>query len=189
AYAPAGCEALFEGVVAHGTPLLLADGSPPLPPRVRGFGRALLHALQSALALGYGSACLLNSDSPTLPTDFLRRAGAALAAPGDRVVLGPAEDGGYYLLGAKAAQAHLFEDIDWSTAWVADQTRDRARTLGLDVCELPSWYDVDDCAGLHRLVTELDAPANGAQGAYAAPATASCVRRLGLTQPLTSRRA
>ncbi len=185
AYAPAGQEALFDGLLAPGTSLLLADGSPTMPARVRGFGRSLLHAMQSAFALGHGAVCLVNSDSPTLPTDLLRRAAVALGTPGDRVVLGPAEDGGYYLIGAKAAHAHLFEDIDWSTERVADQTRLRVRALGLDVVELPGWYDVDDRGSLLRLLADLEAPGDAELTPYPAPATAACVRRLGLAALLT----
>lgn len=191
AYAPAGQEALFDGLLAPGASLLLADGlladgSPPMPARVRGFGRSLLHAMRSAFALGHGAVCLLNADSPTLPTELLRRAAAALSAPGDRVVLGPAEDGGYYLIGAKAAHAHLFEDIDWSTEQVADQTRARVRALGLDCVELPRWYDVDDRGALFRLLADLETPSGGALTPYPAPATLDCVRRLSLAALLTA---
>ena len=154
AYAPAGQEALFDGHLAAGTGLLLADGSPSMPPDVQGFGRCLLHAIQTMLACGHRSAVVLNSDSPTLPTSVLIRTAVQLAADGDRVVLGPADDGGYYLLGMKAAHAHLFADIAWSTDTVAETTRLRARQLGLQVVELPTWYDVDDKAALHRLLQE-----------------------------------
>ena len=180
AYAPAGLEPLFAGHLAHGTGFVLADGNIDLPPAVRGLGRALLHAIRSLLADGYGAACLLNSDGPTLPTAMIERAAAALAEPGDRAVLGPAEDGGYYLIGLKTAHAHLFEDIDWSTDRVADQTRDRARSLGLPLVELDCWYDVDDQPSLNRLIAELgDAASRG----YAAPATSACIARLGLRRP------
>ncbi|HEX5325473.1 MAG TPA: TIGR04282 family arsenosugar biosynthesis glycosyltransferase [Acetobacteraceae bacterium] len=175
AYAPAGTEALLSEVLAPGTFLLLADGSPPMPPRVEGIGRSLLHAVRSLLADGYRGACVVNADSPTLPTEHLRRAAAELLAPGDRIVLGPAEDGGYYLLGVKAPHAALFEDIAWSTAAVAAQTRERARDLGLDIVELPPWYDVDDRASLDRLLEEFRTPP---LGAYPAPASAACLARL-----------
>jgi uncharacterized protein len=155
AYAPEGQEALFDGHLATGTGLLLADGSPPMPPDLQGFGRCLLHAIAAMLARGHGSAVVLNSDSPTLPTALLVRTAVALAADGDRVVLGPADDGGYYLLGMKAAHAHLFADIAWSTDSVAQTTRIRAARLGLDVVELPAWYDVDDQVGLNRLLGEI----------------------------------
>ncbi len=187
AYAPAGQEALFEGVLAPGTRLLLADGSLPMPAGVQGFGRSLLHALRASLGAGYAAACLLNADSPTLPTAILCRAAAALTERD--AVLGAAEDGGYYLLGARAPHAHLFEHIDWSTDRVAAQTRARARALGLDLAELPSWYDVDDRAGLSRLLTDLDRPRGGELAPYPSPFTVACLRRLriaALASPVAS---
>ena len=184
AYAPAGAEQSFDGVLTDRASLLLADGNAPMPPRVLGFGRSLLHAVQSLLAAGYAGVCLLNSDSPTLPTSFLCHAATALLAAGERVVLGPAEDGGYYLLGMQAPHAHLFEDIDWSTDRVAAQTRERARALGLEVVELPAWYDVDDREGLARLMAGLQAPGAGGLKPYDAPATMACVRGLALRTSL-----
>jgi rSAM/selenodomain-associated transferase 1 len=181
AFAPAGSERLFDGVLARGTALLLADGAIPMPASVQGFGRALLHAMRAALA-DHDAACLVNSDSPTLPSGLLTLAAEALAAPGERVVLGPAEDGGYYLIGAKAAHAHLFEDIAWSTDRVAEQTRGRARALGLEVIELPVWYDVDDPASLARLLADLETPPAGPLMAYEAAATRACARLLRLAE-------
>jgi glycosyltransferase A (GT-A) superfamily protein (DUF2064 family) len=99
--------------------------------------------------------CLLNSDSPTLPVAYLVAAATALAVPGDRVVLGPSTDGGYYLIGLKQPHQRLFEDIDWSTERVAAQTLARANQLGLEVHQLPSWYDVDDAEALRVLGGEL----------------------------------
>jgi glycosyltransferase A (GT-A) superfamily protein (DUF2064 family) len=181
AYAPAGAEGALEGHLARNTRLLLADGSPPMPPDVLGFGRSLLHAIMAMLGRGHGSAVVLNSDSPTLPTSLLIRTAAVLAQPGDRVVLGPADDGGYYLLGMKATHAHLFADIAWSTDTVTETTRLRAAEAGLDTVELPSWYDVDDRAALDRLLRETEAPAitNGLLP-YAAPVTAVALSRMGL---------
>ncbi len=154
AYAPSGQEALFDGHLATGTGLLLADGSPSMPSDVQGFGRCLLHAILALLAPGHQAAVVLNSDSPTLPTSLLVHTARVLALEGDRIVLGPAEDGGYYLLGMKAAHAHLFADIAWSTDTVAETTRQRARQLGVEIVELPAWYDVDDEAALTRLLRE-----------------------------------
>src|SRR6185437_4377818 len=68
AYAPAGQEALFDGHLAVGTGLVLADGAIDAPPGVQGFGKCLLHAIQAMLALGHRSAIVLNADGPTLPT-------------------------------------------------------------------------------------------------------------------------
>jgi hypothetical protein len=70
-------------------------------------------------------------------------------------VLGPSSDGGYYLLGLKAAHRHMFENIAWSTERVAEQTLERAREIKLEVHRLPVWYDVDDIDGLRRLHAEL----------------------------------
>jgi rSAM/selenodomain-associated transferase 1 len=155
AYAPAGYERCFNGVMAPGTRLVLADGAPVSASRVHGFGRCLLHAAQSLFVRGHDAVCLLNSDSPTLPTALLSRAASTLAAEGERIVLGPADDGGYYVIGMNAPHTHLFQDIDWSTDRVAEQTRQRARTLGLSVVELETWYDVDDATALLRLCREL----------------------------------
>jgi hypothetical protein len=119
------------------------------------FGECLLHTIEQIFARGHASAVVLNSDSPTLPTAFLVETAAALARPGDRAVLGPSSDGGYYLLGLKTAHRHMFENIAWSTEQVARQTLERAREIGLEVHRLPVWYDVDDVDGLRRLSAEL----------------------------------
>ena len=156
AYAPQGQESLFDGVLAHGTGLLLADGSPLMPSDVQGFGRCLLHAILAMLARGHGAAVVLNSDSPTLPVD------------------------GYYLLGMKAAHAHLFANIAWSTDSVAAVTRTRAGELGLEVVELPAWYDVDDEAALERLLIETDGVTGSAWDAHPAPFTARALTEMGL---------
>ncbi len=181
AYAPAGEEALFEGVLAPGTRLLLADGSGAMPDGVEGFGRCLLATVRALLDEGFDSVCVLNADSPTLPTATLVQAATLLAQPQAGAVLGAADDGGYYLLGLRAAHAPLFTDIAWSTGAVAEQTRQRARDAGLAIAELPPWYDVDDEAALHRLLAETGG--RGA-GAYAAPATTSCLGRIGVADQL-----
>ncbi len=180
AYAPEGDEALFDGVLAPGTRLLLADGSGDMPPGVDGFGRCLWHAVRTLLAEGFDSVCVLNADSPTLPTAYLIQAARHLAAPDGGAVMGPAEDGGYYLLGLQSAAAPLFSHIAWSTDAVAAQTRARAQAAGITLAELPPWYDVDDAAALRRLLADTESPGL----AYHAPATTSCAQRLGLADQL-----
>jgi uncharacterized protein len=145
------------------------------------FGDCLLHTVRELLSRGHGSAVVLNSDSPTLPTALLIETAACLAQPGDRAVLGPSSDGGYYLLGLKAAHRRMFEDIDWSTARVADQTLQRARDIGLEVHSLPVWYDVDDVDGLRRLNAELrgeDERRHDAHSPHYAVQTAKLMSRL-----------
>lgn len=190
AYAPVGFEGLFDGHLAPGTGLILADGAPVMAERVRGFGRCLLHAVQSLLSGGFESACVVNSDSPTLPTSILVQAATILEKPGDHAVLGPAADGGYYLLGVKQAHLHLFEDIAWSTSSVAERTALRAREIGLELTLLPTWYDVDDAKSLERLRHELaqggDATGLGLKP-FAAPASAAYLNALSLAETIPAR--
>jgi glycosyltransferase A (GT-A) superfamily protein (DUF2064 family) len=187
AYAPAGGEHRFDGAVHPGTRLVLADGAGDMPEGVTGFGRCLLQAIERLLAMGYAAACVVNADSPTLPTAWLARMATDLLRPGRHGVLGPAEDGGYYALGLRAAEPRLFADIEWSTDGVAGRTRDRAAEVALPLLELPSWYDVDDHAALRRLLDELRAPPGDAlDPPYAAPATAACVAELGLIRQLAA---
>jgi uncharacterized protein len=118
-------------------------------------GDCLISALVQLLERGHRGAVAVNSDSPTLPTSLLIETAEVLAGPGDRIVLGPASDGGYYLLGLKAMHRRLFQDIAWSTEHVARQTLERAAELGLPVHMLPEWYDVDEIRTLKMLQAEL----------------------------------
>jgi uncharacterized protein len=119
------------------------------------FGDCLFVAIEQLLARGHGGAVVLNADSPTLPTALLAETAEVLARPGDRAVLGPSTDGGYYLLGLKAPHRRLFENVAWSTEVVARQTLERAAEIGLDVHMLPVWYDVDDVTSLRMLKSEV----------------------------------
>ena len=147
AFAPAGSEDFFRSIMPEGIGLLETVAP--------NFGECLLRAATSLLEAGHDSVCLLNSDSPTLPNAYLVAAATMLSVPGDRIVLGPSTDGGYYLIGLKRPHRRLFEGIDWSTERVLAQTLARARDLGLEVHQLPSWYDVDDADALRLLVREL----------------------------------
>jgi uncharacterized protein len=153
AYAPAGEEARFDGLLPDGVTLLLADGRGGEAPGVAGFGRVLLDTTRALLDRGYGAACVLGADSPTLPAEELGRAARALLS-GTEAVLGEAEDGGYWLLGLRQARPEPFADIAWSTATVAAATRARLRDAGLAWQELARWYDVDDPEALARLRRE-----------------------------------
>ena len=119
------------------------------------FGDCLLTTVSLLLERGYGSVCVLNSDGPDLPTELLVQAATNLGRPGDRVVLGPSLDGGYYLLGLKARHARLFEEITWSTELVFKETLERASELGIEVTTLAPWYDVDDADTLRLFVDRL----------------------------------
>jgi len=147
AYGPPGSENFFRATLPASVGLIAAW----LP----NFGDCLMHTVCEIFARGHAAAVVLNSDSPTLPTALLNETAEALALPGDRAVLGPSTDGGYYLLGLKAAHPRMFEDIAWSTERVAEQTRERAREIDLEIHELPLWYDVDDVEGLRRVRDEI----------------------------------
>jgi uncharacterized protein len=133
------------------------------PQRGADLGERLDHLLTAALAAGTRQAVVMDSDSPTLPADYLVQAFAALSGPSD-VVLGPCEDGGYYLIGLKRPQPRLLRDVQMSTPHVVRDTLALAEQLGLQVALLPTWYDVDMVAELDRLRAELrDAPPHAAR--------------------------
>ena len=158
----AGGTAAIQGYMAFGPPGTEAFFEETLPPGIglfgcwhASFGTCLMRAAEELFARGHGSACLLNADSPNLPSEVLVEAAESLARPGDRIVLGPSRDGGYYLIGMKRLHGRLFEDIAWSTEEVAAQTLARIRELDLPVHVLPTWYDVDDAPSLSWLSRDL----------------------------------
>ena len=131
--------------------------SPPgtllLPVAGRDIGDCLNLVLGRLLATGSVPAIAMNSDGPTLPADYLRQAVARLNDVD--VVLGPSEDGGYYLIGMSRPQPELFVDVEWSSERVTAQTLARAGAMGLRVAVLPPWYDVDTVHDLGRLQADL----------------------------------
>ena len=161
-YTPAGSESAFADVLPERFALLGQRGA--------SLGERLCNATDDLLREGYAAVCLINSDSPTLPASILIRAIESLATEGDRVVLGAAEDGGYYLIGLKHAHRNLFNEIAWSTSDVLARTRQRAAEIDLPVELLPPWYDVDDAETLNRLCEEL-LFSSSLNGAYPAPHT------------------
>jgi rSAM/selenodomain-associated transferase 1 len=156
-----------ENIIARGVGVFTPEGSEKeyadilpldfdlIPQRGDGFGERLINAADDLLHVGFESCCLINSDSPTATVDAFRGAAAQLQGADDRIVLGPSDDGGYYLIGMKKMYRRLFQAIDWSTARVFAQTLERAHEIGLNVHLLPKFYDVDDPATLRRLCDEL----------------------------------
>jgi len=177
----------ISGYMAFGPPESAAFFKAILPPDIRlveswlpNFGDCLLNAITRLFALGHEAAVVLNADSPTLPTSLLVETASILARPGDRAVIGPSTDGGYYLLGLKATHRRLFADIDWSTERVARQTMERAREIGLPLHILPAWYDVDELEALRLLQAELCEGRSFAADlqSHQAPRTAELMRAL-----------
>jgi hypothetical protein len=147
AFGPPACKPFFEQSLPRQIGLIEAWGA--------NIGESLIVAIAQLLDRGHHAAVVVNCDSPTLPLSLLIEAAEVLARPGDRAVLGPADDGGYYLLGLKHRHPRLFQDIAWSTEHVTRQTLERAAELGLPVHLLPRWYDVDDAKALRMLQAEL----------------------------------
>lgn len=162
-YTPVGSQAAYADILP--AEFLL------LPQRGEALGERLIFALEDLFQLGFASACLVGSDSPTIPPPVFTEAATVLAQLTNTVVLGPTDDGGYYLIGLKKLQRDLFEDIAWSTERVLEQTLDRARQVNLRVHLLPTWYDVDDRMTLCRLCDELFGANARESEAYPAPAT------------------
>ena len=173
-YTPLGSEDAYREILPADFHLI--------PQRGNSFGERLILATEDLLKVGFNSVCLIDSDSPTLPPHIFFEAVKALALPNDTVVLGPSEDGGYYLIGLKKAHRRMFEEIEWSTEWVFEQTMARAAELKLAVHLLPTWYDVDDRATLNRLCNELLGP-NESLVECVAPATREILHRIFATLP------
>ena len=108
-------------------------------------GVRMRFALHSALKRGAGAAILLGGDCPYVTTEVIQKAHHALR--GHDLVIGPALDGGYYLLGAKTAYGCLFRGIPWGTDRVFQLTLERIQAAGLTVEILDRLADVDDLAG------------------------------------------
>ena len=166
-YTPVGAESVYTDIL------------PPkfclLPQRGDKFGERLYFAVEDLFKCGFASVCLIDSDSPTLPAESFAESVEQLSTCEDRVVLGPSDDGGYYLIGMKKPNRHLFERIDWSTERVLNQTMERAAEIGLEVKLLPTGYDVDDGASLRRLCEEL---LGHSANASVAPRTRKFLRQL-----------
>jgi hypothetical protein len=186
----------MSGYMAFGPPESVAFFEATLPPGIGlieswlpNFGDCLFGAITQLLALGHEAAVVLNSDSPTLPTSLLVATASVLARPGDRAVIGPSTDGGYYLLGLKTAHRRLFERIDWSTERVARQTMEAARAIGLPVHVLPAWYDIDELDALKLLHAELCEGHSFAADlqSHQAPRTAALMRALLASTDLAAR--
>jgi len=154
-YTPAGTEKELRALLPDAFRLTLqSDGD---------FGVRLMNGTRDLLA-GHAGAILVNSDSPTLPPSILRAAVDAVRA-GNNVVLSPALDGGYTLIGVSRLHPRLYEDIPWSTSEVYPLTLQRAREIDLPVVNVPGWYDVDDARSFHMLEEELA----GRRPAFAPP--------------------
>jgi hypothetical protein len=124
-----------------------------LPQAGETLGHRLHNVLSACLNDGFDQAVIMNSDSPTLPPEYLLEAFRLLERAD--AVFGPCEDGGYYLVGLKTPRPRLLRGVQMSTPHVLRDTLALAEQEGLAVALLPAWYDVDTTAELDRLQQEV----------------------------------
>jgi uncharacterized protein len=151
-YTPEYEEEAFECVEREGSMMLAQRGGD--------LGERLHNCFADLFESGFDVVVVIGADSPTLPASHLVQAFESLKNADD-IVLGPAEDDGYYLIGMTRLHKTVFENIPWSTSGVLSATRDQAGRAGLNLILLPVWYDVDTPEELDRLKRELG-PGRGA---------------------------
>ena len=145
AITPAASQPYFEKVSPPGTILLAVDGAD--------IGQCLSQSFEALFQAGFKKVIALNADGPSLPHPYLLQA-IDLLDENDGVI-GPGEDGGYYLVGLINPCPQLFQDIEWSTPRVLEQTLARLHALGLRTTLTPPWYDVDTVQEAQRIFAEL----------------------------------
>ena len=128
---------------------LLPGRWPLVPQSGHDLGARMTNAFGHLLGTSDGRAVLIGSDSPDLPLIHIRHAFQRLKHRD--VVIGPAMDGGYYLIGLRRVIPSLFENITWGEPTVFTQTLDVVKREGLTMSVLQPWYDVDDAASLELL--------------------------------------
>jgi rSAM/selenodomain-associated transferase 1 len=132
----------------------LIDSKQPVVAQIDGdLGARLTAAFAELLRSPGDRAVIVGSDSPDLPLAYLKRAFRSLKHRD--VVIGPAIDGGYYLIGLRAPAPALFRDVHWGTTNVFDDTLGAIERERLSLALLPPWYDVDDAASL-RFLADLN---------------------------------
>lgn len=145
-YTPEGSEEAFENIEREGSLMLAQRGG--------NLGERLINCFADLFGFGFGSIVVIGADSPTLPEEILIEAFESLTGEND-VVIGPAEDEGYYLIGMRKFHAEIFNDIPWGTDRVLAATEARVSEAGLNLKLLPVWYDVDTPEELETLKREL----------------------------------
>ena len=149
AFEPAGAAVEFQSLTA-GSPRLIAQRGGTLGDRMR-------NVFADLFAGGHSRIVVVGSDLPTLPPAYVEQAFDQLCNRNNPLVIGPAADGGYYLIGLRAPSAELFDSIPCSTPDVLAATLRAAKRLYLRVSLVPQWYDVDALDDLRRVANETAA--------------------------------
>ncbi len=148
ACAPSSTHVFFKIMEArHGVTLLDQQGDD--------LGARMAQAFATLFARGYRHIVVVGTDVPSLPLTHYRDAVQSLTR--HDLILGPAKDGGYYLIGMTAPHPDLFRDIPWSTNQVLALTQEKATAAGLKSALLPIWSDVDTLDDLQALIDECAA--------------------------------
>ena len=147
AWAPEGELAYFQRL-APGFDLILQQGD--------SLGARLDAALAFCSQQGFQQVAAVSSDAPSLPAVFLQQAFAYLDEPDCDVVLGPCQDGGYYLIGWKQPHPRLVTEVPMSTKTVLQDTLRLAEDEQLRSRLLPAWYDIDEFSDVARLIADLE---------------------------------
>ena len=124
------------------------------PQQGRDLGERMRDSFQQAFRQGFEKAVVIGSDLPDLPAHILMKAFEDLDS--FDTVIGPAVDGGYYLLGFRhdTFSPGVFEDINWSTTSVFDQTLKKIQQAELTFSILPEWHDIDNLSELRQLYNQ-----------------------------------
>ena len=118
-------------------------------------GERMQHIVKERLLAGSEAVLIVGSDLPTIPLSYVQRA-VELLIQDNIIGIGPAEDGGYYLIGMKEPSPRVFDQINWGTGLVFQQTLSQAEASGIPVVTIPEWFDVDEPADLERLQRDLE---------------------------------
>lgn len=153
AYAPDDSGDEMRSHVSCGGRLIAQRGSD--------LGERLESAITEIDTEGFGPVVVIGTDSPTLPTSYIESTFKHLQEKTNSIVIGPTDDGGYYLIGMSRPEITLFRNISWGTGNVFEQTLARAREISdVSIVELPRWYDIDEPDDIFRLISELEKDEN-----------------------------
>ena len=158
AYTPAQALDFFQRLAPAGVQLVAQAGAD--------LGERLTRAFAWGFSAGFDAVLVRNSDSPDLPGRLVTEAQGALARGEAHVVLVPAPDGGYNLVGLRSPKPELFQGVAWSTPRVLADTLSRARALSLAVHLLPPWPDIDTPADLVKFLEQDRTPATPGWRSY-----------------------
>jgi rSAM/selenodomain-associated transferase 1 len=145
AFYPESGEGFFQSIAPDNFKLIEQKG--------KDLGERLDNISSELIDMGYSKVVLMDSDTPNLSIQIVID-GLRILDESD-VVLGPCEDGGYYLIGIKSKASELFQNIPWSSEEVTRETITKAEKMGLKITLLESWYDVDTIDEVMRLRDDL----------------------------------